>query len=211
MQRGKLITFEGGEGSGKSTQCQLLNEALKKEGLQTLVTREPGGTEQAEIIRELLVKGDINKWSSKTELLLHFAARIEHMQHKILPALEQNQWVICDRFIDSTIAYQAHGHQLGNEYVEQLQKLLIGNFQPDITFVLHIDFEKGIERSLARHNAETRYEKMDKTFHQRVHQGYLETAKRHPKRCVLIDASSSIEEIHQQIFSHIQKRFDTKY
>jgi len=146
----KLITFEGGEGAGKSTQVRLLSEALNNAGIKTVTTREPGGTEGAEAIRNLLVNGDISKWDAPTELLLHLAARRDHINKFIKPSLDNGECVISDRFTDSTIAYQAYGHGLGTEFVQQMCNLVIGNFYPDLTIILDMPIELGIKRANKR-------------------------------------------------------------
>jgi dTMP kinase len=203
----KFITFEGGEGGGKSTQSKLLLEAFKKSGITAIHTREPGGTKGAEKIRELLVTGEVNKWDAMTEALLHFAARYDHLSNFIYPQLELENFVICDRFSDSTISYQGYGYQLGLEKMLHLQKQVIGDFQPDLTFILDIDIEHGISRASNRGDNENRYEKIGKEFHLRVRKGFLEIAKKDPERCFLINADDTIENIHQQIIDIINEKF----
>lgn len=195
----KFITFEGGEGGGKSTQSKLLQEAFKQNGINAIHTREPGGTKGAEQIRELLVTGEVNKWDAMTEALLHFAARHDHLNNFIYPQLELGNFVICDRFSDSTISYQGYGHQLGLDKMLYLQKQVIGNFKPDLTFILDINIEHGISRAGKRGDSENRYEKMGKEFHLRVRQGFLDIAKKEPERCFLINADDTIQNIHQRI------------
>lgn len=202
--RGKFITFEGGEGTGKSTQSQLLADYLRQQQKEVIVTREPGGTEGAELIRALLVSGATSRWSPLTEVLLLNAARLDHWQKVIEPALNAGKWVICDRFADSTIAYQGYGYGVKLEFLKELYTELFGTNKPDITFVFDLDSTIGISRSLQRHTSETRYEQMPIEFHQRMRQGYLDIAKENSDRCRLIDASQSKELIHQQIISALE-------
>ncbi len=206
MKRGKFITFEGGEGGGKSTQSKLLVEALTARGIKVIWTREPGGTEGAEAIRQLLVTGDVNRWDAVTETLLHLAARRDHVVKRIEPALAEGTWVICDRFIDSTMAYQGYGHALGRVYIDMLTRLAIGSLMPDLTFILDINPEEGIERTVARAGVENRYEQMDTTFHQLLHQGFLAQAGHAPERCVVVNAAQPIEVLHQHIWDVVRER-----
>ena len=147
---GKFITFEGGEGTGKSTQAQLLAEYLRLQDKDVLITREPGGTEGAELIRALLVSGDTQRWDPVAEVLLLYAARIDHWQKVILPALETGIWVICDRFADSTIAYQCYGRGVSKDFVTTLHHNVLKSAVPDCTFIFDLDPKVGIGRSLAR-------------------------------------------------------------
>ena len=199
MSKGKFITFEGGEGSGKSTQSRLLVESFRKYNINVLNTREPGGTAGAENIRQLLVTGDIHKWEPLTETFLHLAARKDHVEKLIKPSLAKGVFVICDRFSDSTISYQGYGHGLGITLINQLQLLAIENFKPDLTFILDIDIDKGISRADKRGNTEDRYEKMGIKFHKKVRKGFLDIAKKDNKRCQLINADDTIENIHNRI------------
>jgi dTMP kinase len=208
LNTAKFITFEGGEGGGKSTQSRLLVEAFTKAGLQTLHTREPGGTTGAEDIRQLLVTGEIAKWDPITECLLNLAARKDHIDKLIFPALKSRKYVISDRFSDSTMSYQGYGHQLGRAIIEQLQNLTIGTFKPDLTIILDIPIDTGIDRADQRGGKENRYEKMGKEFHQRVRNGFLEIAKFEPERCVLINANNTIESIHRQIINIVNERLN---
>ncbi|HEX2117061.1 MAG TPA: dTMP kinase, partial [Alphaproteobacteria bacterium] len=162
--RGRFITLEGGEGAGKSTQIARLAEALRKAGLTVRTTREPGGSPAAETIRKLLVEGEPGRWRPLTEALLHFAARKEHLDTFVLPALAAGQWVISDRFADSTMAYQGYGHQLGRAPIHALYRTVVGDFAPDLTLILDIPVEAGLARTGGRAHAETRYERMDRAF-----------------------------------------------
>ena len=209
MKKGFFITFEGGEGTGKSTQCRLLSKALEDEGLQTVLTREPGGSAGAEEIRALLVNGDAGKWDSKTELLLFMAARRNHLTTKIWPEMAEGKVVICDRFLDSTIAYQGYGRGKNQELIHEIKNiyhLIADDFQPDLTFILDIDPEIGLRRSMERSgNTEQRFESMDFSFHQNLRSGFLELSQQN-NRYVVIDATDSIENIHLKILSEVKKR-----
>lgn len=210
MTQGKFISFEGGEGAGKSTQSRLLQRAFEKAGLKALHTREPGGTAGAEAIRTLLVRGEVNRWSPETETLLHFAARTDHVTKQIRPALTQGQYVICDRFIDSTFAYQSYGHGVAKEVVENINQLVLGGFKPDLTVVLDVNIHTGISRADMRGGDEDRYEKMGSEFHNRVCEGFRAIARAEPERCVLLDAADTIESIHTQIIQVINGRLGLK-
>ncbi|MHA1154414.1 MAG: dTMP kinase, partial [Alphaproteobacteria bacterium] len=174
MADAKFITFEGGEGAGKSTQIGLLAEALAAIGISVRTTREPGGTPGAEQIRELLVTGEADRWDAMTEALLHFAARREHLRGVVRPSLEAGQWVLCDRFADSTMAYQGYGHGLGRAAIEQLYALAVGDFAPDLTFILDVPVDLGLERATSSRRGEDRYLDLDPAFHERVRYGYRE-------------------------------------
>lgn len=206
MKPGLFITFEGGEGGGKTTQSTLLYEALHKRGVDVLRTREPGGTTGAEQIRQLLVQGDAVSWEKMTELLLHYAARVEHVEKQVKPALAAGKVVICDRFTDSTLSYQGYGHRLGKPIIEMMRHLTLGNFQPDLTFILDLPPEKGIGRANSRQGTDNRYEQMGLEFHARVREGFLEIAKVESERCVLLDASEPIEVLHGKILAAVERR-----
>ncbi len=205
--KGRFISFEGGEGAGKSTQCKLLINALNQANIKSVKTREPGGTKGAESIRGLLVTGNVDKWNPKTELLLHVAARNDHVEKLIKPALIEGKFVICDRFVDSTIAYQGYGHQLDKNLISQLHELILEDFQPDLTIILDMKPEDGIQRAAQRGDQENRYEKMGENFHARVRNGFLEIAKSEP-RCIIINAKSSINEVHSQIIDAVNNKFN---
>lgn len=214
-KKGLFITLEGGEGTGKSTQVKMLQQALGNAGIDALMTREPGGTEQAERIRNLLIQRDAGHFDAMTEALLMMAARREHLVNKIWPALEKGQWVISDRFADSTRAFQGYGMGLDQAMIEQIYALIAGDFQPDLTFIFDIDPELGLKRSLKQltvttnktEATEDRYERMGLPFHQRLRKGFLETAKKYSQRCVIIDATQDIAAIHRQVLKVIETRF----
>ena len=211
MKKGIFITLEGGEGTGKSTQIKLLQQALVSAGIDAVTTREPGGTPQAERIRGLLLQGDSGSFDPMTEALLLFAARREHLVNKIWPALKAGQWVISDRFADSSRAFQGYGMGLDLQVIENLYQQVAGDFQPDLTFIFDVDPVQGLQRSLKRlQNAqitEDRYERMDLPFHQRIRNGFLELAKKFPQRCVVIDAAQDIQLIHRQVLKVIETRY----
>lgn len=202
---GRFITLEGGEGAGKTTQLALLAEALRCRGIAVETTREPGGSPGAEEIRKLLVEGEPGRWDAWSEALLHTAARRDHLRATIWPALEAGRWVLCDRFFDSTLAYQGYGHGLGVEAIERLQGLVFGSFAPDLTVVLDLAPADGLARAARRGGAEDRYERMDSGFHQRLRQGFIDIARRHDDRCVVIDAAQPPEAVHQQIMSVVDR------
>lgn len=204
--KGCFITLEGGEGSGKSTQVKLLCDAFAKAGLPYIATREPGGTESAERIRTLLVTGDKDAWLSTTETLLFYAARLEHVERRIRPALDSGTHVICDRFADSTRVYQGLGKNLPGDFIEALHHLTIGNFAPDLTLILNIDPEEGLKRARAQSHNEKRFEAESLDFHRRIHAGFLSIAEREPGRCAVIDAGTDKNAVHQQIITAIKDR-----
>ena len=206
MTNGKFITLEGGEGAGKSTQTKLLAQALEGSGIGVLLTREPGGTLAAEEIRNFLVNGPIDRWTPASEALLLFAARLEHMENTIRPALNSDRWVVCDRFADSTMAYQGYGHRLGVDWIANLHRLTLGDFSPDLTIILDIPPEAGLARAGQRSDGEDRYERMDPAFHQRLRDGFLEIARRDPKRCAVVDATQDVNKVHDWIRTLIHRR-----
>lgn len=199
---GKFITLEGVEGSGKSTQSKLLCQYFLEQKKLAILTREPGGTKLAEEIRNLLVNGDVDKMDGVCETLLNFAARRNHVEKLIKPALNRGEIVISDRFFDSTIAYQSFGQNVDLKTIESIQKAAIADFTPDITFLIDVDIEVSFERIKARAD-NNRYEKMDKNFHQKVRSGFLEIAKNNPQRVVVIDGRQSVEKIHQDIIGRL--------
>ena len=206
MPRGRFITIEGGEGAGKSTQVLRLVEALGARGIDVVPTREPGGAPGAEAIRALLLGDHGHDWEPATEALLHFAARREHLSKTVMPALERGDWVVSDRFADSTMAYQGYGLGLGFEMIEGLYASSIGDFRPDLTIVLDLPAEQGMARARARGDVLDRYETMDPEFHRRLRDGFLEIAERDADRCVVVDANVSIEDIATEILNAVESR-----
>ena len=199
----RFVTFEGGEGAGKSTQIRLLAETLRHAGELVEVTREPGGTKGAEEIRALLVEGGAGRWQAETEALLHFAARAEHLAHVIRPALAAGKWVLCDRFADSTLAYQGFGQGLDLDWLWTLRRHIVGPTEPGITIMMDLPVEKG----LARAETEQRYERMGIEFHQRLAEGFRQLAAADPARCRIIDAARPREVIAAEIAGLIRDRF----
>ena len=208
MAEGRFITLEGGEGAGKSTQIQRLAEKLRARGETVCVTREPGGAPGAEAIRQLLVTGETTRWSPKSEALLHFAARAEHLERTIRPALARGEWVISDRFTDSTIAYQGPG--VGLEFINQLKELVVGTDMPALTLILDLPVEAGLARAKLRqgkeNSAEDRYERMGTEFQEGLRQAFLNIAKNEPERCVVIDASGTEETVAAAIWKTAESR-----
>lgn len=204
---GYFISFEGGEGTGKTSQINRLAQALSKAGYKVVTTREPGGTKEAESIRDLLVQRDGGQWSPLSEVLLLFAARSIHVERVIKPALQSGKIVICDRFTDSTRAYQGYGREMGVDTIEEINNLVLNGFKPNKTFILDIDPQEGLARSERRLAAESlgikqtedRFEKMELDFHNRLRDGFLDIANANKDRCVIIDATREIDDIAQDI------------
>ena len=205
---GRFITLEGGEGAGKSTQIKRLAAFLQGQGKDVLTTREPGGSPGAEDIRALLVQGDADRWDAETECLLHFAARRDHLRATVWPALQAGKWVISDRFADSTTAYQGYGQGLGFEFVNRLYRQVIGSFKPDLTLILDLPVDIGLERAAAR-GGDDRYEKMGQAFHETLRQAFLEIARKDPERCWVVSAERSEEEVAASIEQIVSDRLLT--
>ena len=205
-----FITFEGGDGSGKSTQVNLLKDYLDNLNFETIKTREPGGTPSAEILRDLLTTGEVEKWTPMSEALLMWASRYEHLIQVIEPALNSGKNVICDRFYDSTYAYQGVAHNLGLDKMEKLKRIIIGDIEPDVTFVLDIDPKVGLKRSLDRSNQENRFESYNIDFHNKIRSAFLEIAKKNKNRCVVVDASLNEQEINNLIITVIDNLITDK-
>lgn len=204
--RGKFISFEGGEGAGKSTQAKLLADSLRARGRPAILTREPGGSPGAEHIRKLLVEGEPERWTPLTETLLFLAARADHVTRTIEPALAAGEWVISDRFTDSTYVYQGIARGLGVETVRRLQSAAIGDFAPDLTILLDLDPRAGLARAGERGQTEDRFERFDAEFHQRLRQGFLEIAHSEPQRCAIVDASRSADAIATDVWRLVSER-----
>lgn len=211
---GLFITFEGGEGAGKTTQINRLAQSLTETGHKVVTTREPGGTAEAEKIRDLLVQRDGGQWSPLSEALLLFAARHLHVERVINPNLNAGKIVICDRFTDSTRAYQGYGHGLDLDVIENLKDTVLEDLEPDLTFILDIDSKAGLERSERRLAAEAldikqkedRFESLDISFHEKLRQGFLEIAKNNPDRCKVFDASKDLDAIAADILKSTQEK-----
>lgn len=207
MTRGQFISFEGGEGAGKSTQSQLLCRRLETFGVETLATREPGGSPGAEEIRTLLVSGKVERWDPLTEALLHNAARHDHVQRTILPALERGIWVITDRFLDSTLAYQGYGQGVDLDKLKHLGELAAGAAMPDFTLILDLPVADGFARTERRADGASRYEQMDRAMHERLRRGFLSIAEAQAARCRVIDAAPDSDSVHQAVWQSVQERF----
>ncbi|MDK9720335.1 MAG: dTMP kinase [Rhodospirillales bacterium] len=208
MTNGKFITLEGGEGGGKSTQAKRLASFLESLGKRVLLTREPGGSPGAEDIRQLLVSGEPGRWDAMAEALLHTAARRDHLRRTVLPALETGQWVISDRFVDSTVAYQGYGHGLGAGRVQDMHMLANDGLMPDLTLILDLPVEEGLKRANHRGGGEDRYERMRIDFHERLRQGFLEIASKDPERCRIVDASKNMDDVAAQIQQIVAGKFE---
>jgi dTMP kinase len=204
---GRFITLEGGEGAGKSTQIRRLASALDARGTRCIVTREPGGSPGAEEIRALLVNGAPGRWDALTETLLVFAARADHVARTIGPALASGKFVLCDRFTDSTYAYQGVGRDMPRETIRRIESIVLEDFKPDLTLVLDIPVETGLARAKSRGAAESRFENFDIAFHERLRQAFLDIAKRSPDRCTMIDASGSEDDVASAIWDAVARRF----
>jgi dTMP kinase len=205
-----FITFEGGEGSGKTSQIKLLKLWLEEQGKNVITTREPGGTIGAEAIRDLIVQKRENQWDAETDALLLMAARRDHLVQKIWPALEQGQWVLSDRFVESTYAYQCFGRGMELKKARELYHFIAGDFTQSLTFVMDIDPRAGLDRVMAgsdRNKNEERFENFDFSFHEKLREGYHFLAKENPERFAIIDASQDIESVQAALRAEIQKRF----
>lgn len=203
---GCFISFEGGDGAGKSTQIGLLADALRAAGHEVVTTREPGGSPGAEAIRKLLLDGAADKWSPITEALLMYASRADHLERTIMPALARGAVVITDRFADSTMAYQGFAGALGEETVSTLYKLVVGDRGPDITIILDLPVEEGLKRSGATGGAEQRFESKGAEYQESVRQAFLDIARREPERCAVVSAEGAPETVAARIRSAVEKR-----
>ena len=202
--RGLFITFEGIDGSGKTTQLKLLEQYLKDCKIDYLKTREPGGSDGAEEIRNLLVKGPTARWSPETETLLFFASRRDHLEKTIIPALEEGKLVICDRFTDSTRVYQGIARSRIRDTVDKLQNLVI-NIEPDLTFILDMSPQEALKRGLARKTGEDRFEEFGEEFQNKARLGFIELSKKFPKRCIVINADGNPKAISKEIIKHYKR------
>ena len=208
--RGRFITFEGGEGAGKSTQIRRLAEALRASGIACLETREPGGAPGAEEIRTLLVTGATHRWEPMSEALLHFAARREPLARTVWPALERGLWVLSDRFADSTMAYQGRAQGVGEDAVRTLYRVAVGEFFPDLTLVLDVPPAVGLKRADERRHDETRYERMAASFHENLRAAFLDIAKRDPARCAVIDGTRELDAVAAAVRAEVRTRLGAK-
>ena len=206
MARGRFITLEGGEGAGKSTQQNRLVARLSELGFDVVATREPGGSVGGVAIRDLLVNGPPERWSAVTEVLLMNAARRDHIERRIRPALERGAFVVCDRFADSTRAYQGAGGEADTAFIETVERHVVGDVRPDLTLILDLPVEEGLHRAAHRGGGEARFEAKGIEFHQRLRQGFLDIAAAEPQRCVVIDSHQSQEVVAEAIWEAVQAR-----
>lgn len=206
MTHGRFITFEGGEGAGKSTQVQRLAARLRADGRDVVTTREPGGSPGAESIRDIVLRGDADRWSPVTETLLMYAARRDHVERVIRPALDRGAWVICDRFADSTRAYQGAAGGVDPAFITALETYILEATRPDLTLVFDLPAETGLARAQARAGAEMRFESKGMAFHERLRAGFQAIAAAEPERCAIIDATASIEAVEAAIWSTLTAR-----
>lgn len=200
MKNGVFITFEGIDGSGKSTQAKALASSLKKNGVDNILTREPGGSSGAEIIRKLLVEGDPSKWSPETEMLLFTAARRDHLEKTIEPGLREGKIVISDRYVDSTRVYQGVTRGDLRQTVDKLHKLMISK-EPDLTFIIDMDPQEALYRGLARDSGEDRFEDFGLEFQLKLRNGFLDLKNSFTERCHIIDGSKTSQQISLEIFN----------
>lgn len=196
---GRFITFEGGEGTGKSSHARDLAETLRAKGRSVVLTREPGGSPGAEEIRALLVTGGVGRWSASAETLLNYAARESHLSETIRPALARGDLVLCDRFMDSTRAYQGYAGEGDIALIETLEQQIVGATRPDLTLILDVDPELGLERARKRSDGEDRFEKKGLAFHRKLRAGFLAIAAQDPERCKIIDSSRPYEAVAKDI------------
>jgi len=206
VARGRFITFEGGEGAGKSTQVQRLAARLKAGGHEVVTTREPGGSPGAESIRDIVLRGDADRWSPVTETLLMYAARRDHIERIIRPALERGAWVICDRFADSTRAYQGAAGGVDPGFITALETYILEATRPDLTLVFDLPAETGLERAHARAGAEMRFESKGMAFHERLRAGFQVIAAAEPDRCAVIDATASMDAVEAAVWAAVEAR-----
>jgi len=207
---GKFITLEGGEGAGKSTQAELLRKRLAARGIDVLMTREPGGSPRAEAIRAVLLSGQAKRLGPMAETLLFYVARDSHLELTIRPALARGTWVVCDRFHDSTRAYQGAAGGVPIAAIDALERIVVGPTRPNLTIILDLPAEEGLKRAAARAEASDeqtdRFESMSLRFHENLRQEFLEIAKAEPRRCVVIDANRPVEEVADAVWSAVTQR-----
>lgn len=206
MAQGRFITFEGGEGAGKSTQLQRLAARLAVGGQEVVATREPGGSPGAEAIRELVLKGSADRWSPVTETLLMYAARRDHVERVIRPALARGAWVVCDRFADSTRAYQGAAGGTDPGLIAALETYILEDTRPDLTLIFDLPVAVGLERAHVRAGAEMRFESKGQAFHERLREGFLAIAKAEPERCAVIDATGPLNAVEERVWAAVEAR-----
>lgn len=205
--RGKLISFEGGEGTGKSTQTRLLKAALEAHGKRVVLTREPGGSPGAEEIRKLVVEGEPQRWTPLSETLLFIAARVDHVARLIEPMLARGEWVVSDRFSDSTYVYQGIARGLGVEKVRRLHEAVLSSFAPDLTIILDLDPAEGLKRAGGRgRGREDRFERFGADFHQKLRAAFRDIALAEPQRCVVVDGGRPSEIVAADVWRVVEGR-----
>ena len=206
MTRGRFISFEGGEGAGKTTQMRRLAERLRGHGGEVVATREPGGSAGAEALRLLLVRGEPDRWSPLSETLILNAAREDHLQRVIRPALARRAWVLSDRFSDSTRAYQGAAGGVSSTLLAVLEQAVVAGARPDLTLIMDLPVEEGLARATARGGGEQRFERKDPAFHARLRQAFLDIAEAEPDRCEVLDATLPVDALDARIWSVVQRR-----
>jgi dTMP kinase len=204
-----FITFEGIEGSGKSYQSKKLYKHLVKKKIQTILTREPGGCSSAEQIRNIILTGNINKFSRRTDTLLYLASRNEHFEKKIKPAIKNKKIILCDRFIDSTIAYQVYGSGENKLLIDNIHQHILGSLRPDITFVLTVNIDKAFKR-IAKRKSKNRYDKFTKNFYLKVQKSFIKIAKKNKSRYKVLDNSHDTNEVEKIILKEFYKKLNKK-
>lgn len=209
-RRGFFISFEGGDGAGKSTQIARLADHLRKRGMTVLLTREPGGSDGAEAIRRLLVEGAADRWSPLAEALMMYAARAEHLDRVIRPALDRGEAVVTDRFADSTMAYQGAAGGLGEGVIRSIHSMVVGEDDPDLTIMLDTPVHLGLARARDRDAPENRFESKGGAFQEKVRQAFLKIARDNPGRCVVIDASPGEETVFGAIAAVVDKALQSR-
>ncbi len=207
---GRFITLEGGEGAGKSVQARRLEARRKNLGIEVVRTREPGGSPHAEALRKLILAGVARRFGPEGEALMFSAARIDHLDATIVPALERGQWVVSDRFADSTRAYQGAAGELPAAYIAELERVVVGAHRPDLTLILDLPPEAGLARAAVRRGegGADRFESEGLAFHRILRQAYLDIAAAEPERCAVIDAARSEDEVEAQIWAQVEARLD---
>jgi dTMP kinase len=206
VAQGRFITFEGGEGAGKSTQLKRLVARLQASGREVVATREPGGSPGAESIRELVLKGSADRWSPVTETLLMYAARRDHVERVIRPALERGAWVICDRFADSTRAYQGAAGGVDPAFIAAMETYVLEHTRPDLTLIFDMPVDVGLQRAHERAGSEMRFESKGLAFHERLREGFLAIARAEPDRCAIVDASGTLDDVEAAVWAAIESR-----
>jgi dTMP kinase len=201
-----FISFEGGEGAGKTTQIKFLGETLRHAGYEVVITREPGGTPDAEAVRDLVLGGEPGRWNAKEEMLLMYTARSQLVRTIIRPALARGAWVLSDRFADSTLVYQGYAGGVDPDEVKKLHHLVLGDFNPEITFIMDIEPTNGMQRVHSRAEALNQFEKREADFYAQTRQAYLDIAKAEPERCAVIHAAQDASKVSVDIVQTIKDR-----